>query len=223
MADNVHKPIFITGLPRSGTSLVAGLLHACGAWVGNTVPGDAANPRGYFEHVIVRERIVKQLLSRIHCDPLGVHPLSPLDLSLTVSNLKQAMGTILAREDYNASMPWLYKDAKLTLLWPAFARAFPDATWIIVKRDRQQVIDSCIRTPFMAQHGSAHEFWDVFVAEYEARLTRLAETVERHVVVEPQKLVGGDYANFTEVLSMCGLQFRKTLVDEFICNDFWHG
>jgi len=223
MSDKFHKPIFVTGLPRSGTSLVAGLLHACGAWVGNTVLGDAANPRGYFEHVIVRERIVKQLLSRVHCDPMGVNPLSPLDLSLRVSNLEKVLGAVLAREDYNANMPWLYKDAKLTLVWPAFAHAFPDATWVIVKRDPQQVIDSCLRTPFMAQHGADREFWEVFVAQYETRLASLAQTVERHVMVEPQKLVGGDYSDLKKVLSLCDLQFRKAAVDEFICNDFWHG
>jgi hypothetical protein len=222
MPDYLNNPIFVTGLPRSGTSLVAGLLHACGAWVGKTVPGDAGNPRGYFEHEVVRERIVKQLLSRTNCDPLGVSPLSPLDLSLTVTNLAQLMGTVLAGEDYDANMPWLYKDAKLTLIWPAFARAFPDATWIVVKRNRQQIIDSCLRTPFMAQHGAAPEFWDVFVAAYETRLAHLAETVERHVVVEPQKLVRGDYSDFKQVLSLCDLQFRQAAVDEFICNDYWH-
>lgn len=223
MHDYLHKPIFVTGLPRSGTSLVAGLLHTCGAWVGDTVPGDDRNPRGYFEHVIVRERIVKQLLSRIDCDPLGVFPLPPLDLTLTVPKLAQAIGSVLERENYDASMPWLYKDAKLTLIWPAFARAFPDATWVIVKRDREQIIDSCIRTPFMAQHGAAREFWDEFVTEYETRLAILAETVKRPAVVEPQKLIEGNYAAFKEVLSLCNLQFREALVDEFICNDFWHG
>ena len=45
-------PILITGLPRSGTSLTAGCLHACGAWVGDTV-------KGLYENEAVREKVVK--------------------------------------------------------------------------------------------------------------------------------------------------------------------
>lgn len=223
MPDYFYKPIFVIGLPRSGTSLVAGLLHICGAWVGNTVRGDDRNPKGYFEHVILRERIIKQLLSMMNCDPLGVYPLPPLDLSMTVTKLDQAIERTLKIDGYDAKAPWLYKDAKLTLIWPAFANAFPEATWIIVKRDREQVIDSCIRTPFMAQHGSSREFWEKFVTEYETRLTSLTETAQRFRLVEPEKLVEGDYDAFKGALSLCGLQFRKAFVDEFICNEYWHG
>ena len=36
---NIDKPIFVLGLARSGTSLIAGALKTCGAWLGRTVPG----------------------------------------------------------------------------------------------------------------------------------------------------------------------------------------
>lgn len=222
MPDQPHQPIFVTGLPRSGTSLVAGLLHCCGAWTGNTVPGDAANPRGYFEHIIIRQRIIKPLLARLDGDPLGVSPLPPLDLSLTIRNLGQIIGSVLQQEGYAGASPWLYKDAKLTLVWPAFARAYPGATWVVVRRDRERIIDSCLRTSFMARHSTERSFWAAFVDQYEDRLATLADTVGAHAILDTDTLVAGDYSALRAVVTRCGLVFQPAPVEEFICSDFWH-
>ncbi len=46
----IPEPIVVLGCPRSGTSLVAGLLHAHGVWVGDCRAADEHNPRGYFEN-----------------------------------------------------------------------------------------------------------------------------------------------------------------------------
>ena len=47
----MEDPILVSGCARSGTSLVAQILHVCGAWKGETVaPDPASNPDGFFEH-----------------------------------------------------------------------------------------------------------------------------------------------------------------------------
>lgn len=44
------KLVFVTGMHRSGTSLLAGLLHACGIPFGdNLLPPMKENPKGFFE------------------------------------------------------------------------------------------------------------------------------------------------------------------------------
>ena len=65
------KPILITGLPRSGTSLAAGILSLCGVWSGTTVTGTKDNIKGFYEHVGLREHVNKELLRRLKCDPLA--------------------------------------------------------------------------------------------------------------------------------------------------------
>ena len=67
-----RRPILVTGLPRSGTSLIAGLLHEFGAWTGTTLAGDEYNPKGYFEHAGIREDIVKPMLKVLGGDENGV-------------------------------------------------------------------------------------------------------------------------------------------------------
>lgn len=86
---NTHfeRPIFVLGLPRSGTSLVAGLLGRCGVWTGTTVPGGPENRHGFYEHELLREKVVKQILSRAGFDPLGSEPLPPPGIVFQVPGL----------------------------------------------------------------------------------------------------------------------------------------
>ena len=123
MIDYFDRPIFVVGLPRSGTSLVAGCLQACGAWTGTTVPGTEANPKGFYEHAQIREGVVKRMLVQLQCDPLGVRKLTPVDLKVRVPELKSVIRQIVDADGYHHDRPWLYKGAKLTLLWPIFSRA----------------------------------------------------------------------------------------------------
>jgi len=154
MASGFESPIFVTGVPRSGTSLVAGALGIAGAWLGRTVPGNQSNPKGYFEHTTIREKVIKPLLEGLQCDPLGVHRLPALAQLPQVDNLKEVCRNLIGAEGYSDDARWLYKDAKLSLLWPLFVDAFSGAHWVIVRRGRDDIVRSCLRADFMAQHSS---------------------------------------------------------------------
>ena len=58
---NKEQIYFIAGCPRSGTSLIAGLLAKHGVCVGNTTPGDKHNEKGYFENKEIG-RIIKEIM-----------------------------------------------------------------------------------------------------------------------------------------------------------------
>jgi len=47
--------IVILGLPRSGSSMVAGIFALHGVWVGTCKLADTHNPKGYFENIFFRE------------------------------------------------------------------------------------------------------------------------------------------------------------------------
>ncbi len=74
-------------------------------------------------------------------------------------------------------MPWLYKDARLTLIWPLYKKAFPGATWLVVRRDEEGFVNSCLRTDFMKQHSQNRKFWKKFAQEYEIRINALKEFI----------------------------------------------
>ena len=56
--------------------MTAGIFAALGVWTGTTFPGTKDNPKGYFEHVILREQVTKGILAAHGYDPLGVHNLA---------------------------------------------------------------------------------------------------------------------------------------------------
>lgn len=221
-SDHWDRPILVTGLPRSGTSLVAGLLAESGAWVGRTVPGGPPNPRGFFENVALRDGIDKGILRALGMDPLGVRRLPAPDELLPVDNLRETVHCILRDEGYDGSRPWLFKDAKLTLLWPLWAQAFPQARWVIVQRPVDDVIRSCQRTPFMAQHGLGEAQWRDWAEAYLRRLQALRAGVAWWREIASHPLVQGDTAPFITLTEALGLAPDATRIRAFILPESWH-
>ncbi len=220
--DYWDRPILVTGLPRSGTSLIAGLLAESGAWVGKTVPGGPPNPRGFFEHIALREGVVKSILRVLECDPLGVRRLPELDTLPPVDNLRETVHQLLRREGYDGRRPWLFKDAKLTLLWPQWAAAFPQARWVIVRRDIEAVIDSCLRTHFMAWHGLDRHRWRQWAEAYLERLRRLKASVPWAREIHPHTLVAGDWSPFLGLAETLGLEPEPQRLHRFLLPERWH-
>jgi hypothetical protein len=224
MQDYWRSPIFVFGLPRSGTSMVAGALDVCGAWTGTTVPGvEPENPKGFFEHGVIREQVTKQILLRLGCDPLGVRKLPPVGFRGEVPGLADFIRQIIEKDGYQHDRLWLYKDAKLSLLWPIFNKAFPDATWVLVRRDAEEVVQSCLRARFMKQHSDAPGFWRRYTEEYLRRIDALQQTDARILEVSSQDLVDGNLEGFKQVVSRLGLGYHEGELKQFVSPAYWHG
>jgi len=219
-----RSPIFVFGLPRSGTSMVAGALGICGAWTGTTVPGvEPENPRGFFEHRALRKHVTKQILLRLGCDPLGVRKLPPVGVQVEIPELADFIRRIIEKDGYQHDRPWLYKDAKLSLLWPIFKQAFPDATWILVRRDPEAVAQSCLRARFMRQHSDDPGFWNRYTEEYLRRIEALQQTDARILEVSSQEIIDGDFEGFKQVVSQTGLSCNEAELKQFVSPAYWHG
>ena len=220
--NHFEEPIFVTGCARSGTSLVAGALGLCGAWMGATVPGDYRNPKGFFEHIELRENVLKQILKKIGCDPLGVTKLPHLSTLPEVSNLDDTIYRLIMEEGYACSQPWLYKDAKLALLWPIYRKAFAKARWVIVRRKSQDIVQSCLRTDFMVQHASNPAFWYVWINEYLLRLETLKTSGAWWREIWPHELMSGNLNPLRELVEDLDLTWDEGAVKGFITRDHWH-
>ncbi|MBT9382911.1 sulfotransferase [Pseudooceanicola sp. CBS1P-1] len=201
-----QRPLFVCGLPRSGTSLVMRVLVSQGLWTGETIAGNADNPEGYQENRRIRERHLKPFLQAIGADPRGVDPLPRPDTLPPFPGLTRRLLSSL-REEGHAGQPWGYKDPKLTLLWPAFARAFPGARWLVVRRGRTAVKTSLSRAGFMQMHSSSPDYWDAFCAAYERRLDALEASGETVFSLQAEALMAGDVSGLAPVCTALGLPF----------------
>jgi len=207
------SPIIVTGAARSGTSLVTGIFAHCGAWVGETFDGTPDNPKGFMENITIRERVLKPLLAKAGADPKGQRPLPELkdlpDISVTGQIL-----TAINRQGYPGG-PWVFKGVKCCLTWPIWVRSFPEATWIIVRRDPEDILTSVLNASFMRAYRS-REGWRKWYSVYDQRLCELEGSALNKYVVRPADIVRGDFGMIREAVRASGLAWDQKAVDKWV-------
>lgn len=201
-------PILITGCARSGTSLTTAVLSACGANLGRV--------NGLNEHMVVREQLVKPYLASIGADPLCQDPLPKLEDLRADPEWGQKVEKAIGQPE-----PWAYKGAKMALMHPLWTAAFPEAKWVIVRRDRNSIVDSCLRTTFMRafKDRAGWERWvDVHLARFE-EMKAAADCIE----VWPDRAVRGDIEAFRPMVEHCGLTWSSDAARAEVKPAQWHG
>ena len=198
--------IFITGCARSGTSLIAQILQAHGFKLGRV--------NRLYENMDVREDVLKPYLRRIGADPMGQTTLPDTDNLPYQNGLRHEVERKLSCPE-----PWAYKDAKLTLVWPVWVEAFPEAKWILVRRDAEKIAESCVRTTFMRAY-SHEQGWLGWVAEHERRFERMRDVLDL-IEVWPRDVVS-DARAFAPVCAHVGVDFDLDETEACIDRSRWH-
>jgi 2-polyprenyl-3-methyl-5-hydroxy-6-metoxy-1,4-benzoquinol methylase/tetratricopeptide (TPR) repeat protein len=141
--EDVPMPICITGMHRSGTSMIARLLHRCGLYLGDEsdLLGAAPdNPEGYWENVHFKE-LNEQIL-----DALG----GGWDLPPVVTEGWERKPELAAVRSEAARLvqgfaeikPWGWKDPRNSLTIPFWKSFFPDLKAVICLRNPLEVVYS---------------------------------------------------------------------------------
>ena len=219
-------PILIIGAARSGTSLVAGSVHACGAFGGQMVNANPANPKGYFENRRLRERVLKPLLRGLKGDVRAQKPLPEMRLVHSVARTKgklfrAAVIGQMRQQGYREG-PWFYKCPKSAHVWPIWHAAFPDARWVIVRRADEQIIDSCIKTRFMRGY-STREGWQSWVDAHKTRFQEIIDSGLKHFEIWPESIVSGDLEQIKALIAWLELDWNEAGVLDFVSPALWSG
>ncbi len=210
----VPDPILITGAARSGTSMVAGIVHLCGAWGGTMSGATRHNRRGMFENSEIRSRLVKGWLRKHGYDPLCQNPLPPRVVE-PVPGWRNRVLKIIEAQGYNGGSLWFYKGAKMVCMWQVWHRAFPNAQWVFVERDIEEIAGSCLRTSFMRAYRTKKE-WVAWAEEHVIRMRRM-KIAGRHVtVINSHKIIQGDFSEICAFVEDCGLTWNPEAVAAFV-------
>lgn len=186
--------ILITGCARSGTSLTTQILQSHGLHLGPV--------NVLFENTDIRESVLKPYLRAIGTDPRGQKPLPDTDSLPAHVGLRDA---VLKRVPETSG----YKDAKLTLVWPVWAKAFPQAKWVLVRRKAEDIAGSCLRASFMNAFDTM-DGWLGWVAEHEKRFEKMKAALDI-IEVWPRDYIE-DAGKFQPVADHCGLAFNGDAV-----------
>lgn len=223
--DYLEKPILVTGCARSGTSMVAGSINICGAFGGEMRSKNRFNKKGMYENKVIVNEYVKPLFRKMGYDPLGQNPLPD------VSRFRSMSGTyigrwrnniikLIKREGYKSGK-WFYKGAKMCLMWPLWHDAFPDAKWVIVRREVNDIIASCMRTAFMRGYKN-YAGWLGWVSQHENRFQEMHDAGLKIFEVWPQRAINGDLTELQGVINNLELKWDHDKVREFITPSLWH-
>ena len=216
----MREPIFITGAARSGTSMIAGVVDICGGFGGLMTGPTPYNEKGQFENTRIRQTVVKPYLQLMGVDPLCQDPLPDVDNLMDFPELRGKIQDTMLNEGY-VNGPWYYKGAKMCLIWPTFARAFPNARWLIARRNAMGIAVSCQRTSFMRRRKSV-ESWRVWVRVHEQRFEEMKGAGLDVTEVRSEDMINGDLGAIREFVDGTdGLEWNQAQVDEFITPDLW--
>lgn len=130
-----RAPIFITGVERSGSTLVAKILD-----ISKVFSGKCNN---MFENKAVQELMENFLAANPNHEfmPDTEEMYIPADWSRKVNGVMVKEGC--------GGKEWMCKSAQLSQMWPVWNYAYPNARWIIVRRRTGDIISSCLKTAYM--------------------------------------------------------------------------
>jgi hypothetical protein len=228
----VKEPLLITCVPRSGSSLVTGCLQLCGAWLGETIPGNRNNQKGFFENRCIQKGIVKKYLRECTQADLKLqYPLPNISELQIPINWKDKVIQILKRERYPENSVWVYKDTKICFMWPIWAYAFPNAKWLFIRRNTDDIIQSCLKTGFMTRFRNSNnqkavgaknekEGWQWFVKQHLDQMQEIINQGFNCQTIWPEKMIHGDFTALQNVVEWAGLKWNSDVLS-FIDKKLW--
>lgn len=215
-------PVIVTGAARSGTSLTMGCLVRCGLQVGKHCGPTPWNERGQYENRELIQTAQKAYLKSIGADPAGQHPLPTYEQLEPDPGRRDRVLDVVRRQGVDTDQPWGFKDAKALVDWPVWADAFPHAVWVVTWRDRDSVVQSCLRTRFMRAYAD-EQGWAGWWDYHEER----AQSLLRHAVgrayrVNTPLLQAGRTDLLFDPVRASGLEWRPGEIEAFVSPDLWH-
>ncbi len=141
------RVVVITGMHRSGTSLVTGLLQQAGVDIGRELlPANRGNPYGYLEDTEFLDFQEQLLRAR----GLDMFVTAPVDFAPTAAEIERAKSLISAR----ANRPiWGWKDPRTSLFLEFWDQLLPEASYIFLYRHPLEVVLSLMRRGDFSQNG----------------------------------------------------------------------
>jgi hypothetical protein len=143
-------PIMVIGLPRSGTSRVAGILHLLGVYMASRFPAtDELNPRGYFEDKDLTELVDFAQTGYITRDEF-------ITVIKYIFINRKSLGT-----------RWGFKTHRIVRYYDVIRDLCPDVKVILCTRDFQNNIDSIAKC-YNMDRGTAAQYASVLNGEIKA-------------------------------------------------------
>ena len=208
--------ILVCGPPRSGTSMVAGILSLCGAFPGFTIGPVPHNTKGTFQNSVILELIMNMLIAFQLFNEWGMHVIP--ERSPFISDLKKHVDETLLAQGANG-LPMMVKAPQISLIWETWHQSYPAAKWVWCDRDKDAVARSCMRASrYESLTDSPYSFldWKEWVDAHDDKLFEMASAELDLTIIDTRKVADGDYSQIMAFVEEVGLEWREDAVNEFV-------
>ena len=213
-------PIFVTGIQRSGSTMVAKILKQSGVFTGET--------SSTMEHKKTNF-LLSSLYRQNGWDVKGQYPLPNAEGGVPVlpDNFLKRFENYMYSEGYGHGQDWLVKGHKLLQIWKLWITLYPSAKWIIVRRRPTDVIESCEKTAYMNRYNDTRvlqsieketpgEGWLWWIHENERFLNSMIAAGLNYRVIWPERMAQGDFQQIEELHRWLGIEYNEEKVRELI-------
>jgi hypothetical protein len=161
------------------------------------------------------------------CDPTGQDPLPRTqDLEVYDKMIEDGKGwwgnkikELIKGQGYKEGA-WFIKEPKMCLIWPLWHAAFPEARWVIVRRDRGEIISSCLHTGFMKAYRD-EKGWSKWVGIHEDKFLEMKYAGLNISIVHPRKMIEGDFDEMKCLIEDFGFGWREDKARSLINPQLW--
>lgn len=198
----MKDPIIITGAPRSGKTMIAGILHICEAFSGKV--------DNKFENKELETQLIEPALFANKLNTKG-HVIEVDTQKLFLPrNWKSRVEQLLIEQGYSGG-PWFIKSNEVAVMWPIWNYAFPRAKYIIVRRRIGDIVSSCMKTAYMDTYTNERD-WILMCRQYERLYVEMINEGLNCKVVWPHRMSYGDYQQIYETLDWVGLKWKTEIL-----------
>ncbi|MEP9409906.1 MAG: hypothetical protein HRF42_00610 [Candidatus Brocadia sp.] len=200
--------IVVLGIPRNGTSAVAGILYNLGVFMGNYLwEATPANPKGFFED---KEfwHIHQKMHKETTCDSSLDYP--PLRFSPTPQTLQEYSELIKKREELKL---WGIKDPMMCFALPYFLEIVKtDIKLIIVRRPFHESARSLVTSGFCKSINRATDRQGKYLYAMEEALSELNKGVYPILEINYQDLLCNSKKTITGIAKFIGVKLANKAV-----------
>ena len=184
-----NSPIFITGIPRSGVSITAGIIDV------HNVFGGEIDTR-YSNNEIVEEILDPYflMLGDLYCQ----YDIPSPDSLPPIAGLRNKILNIIEEQGYKGGR-WYIKDSRLILMHSILDEAFPEADWLIVKRRKFEIAQSCMKTNYMNAYTKI-ENWLTWIQKWNSIIQNIESVNFNISEIYPTNFIDGDYTKVNNIL-----------------------
>jgi hypothetical protein len=201
-----QNPILIAAPPRSGTTMLAGLLHKHGVWVGRarTTMYPGTNSDFGSENIDIKN-VFQSAAKKAGYQNWT----TPFPAFGSCRFLKKEIEEFVPQD-----RRWLVKTSWCLIYWHFWRQAYPKARWVFPTRDTLKIVDSMNRHPGMRWHPDGEK------RQYIAHLLRNASEViasgAHYHYVDIERLADRDPETINALFLFLRMKPDYKIIDEWI-------